>query len=50
MNKSKIILASVGGVIAVAVLAMAYFVWSGYAAKVAAVAFMPTRATLCGAW
>jgi hypothetical protein len=37
MNKSKIILASVGGVIAVAVLAMAYFVWSGYAAKVAAI-------------
>ena len=37
MNKSKIILASVGGAIAVAVLVMAYFVWSGYAAKVAAV-------------
>jgi hypothetical protein len=37
MNKSKIILASVGGVIGVAVLAMAYFVWSGYSAKVAAI-------------
>ncbi len=37
MNKSKIILASVGGVIAVAVLAMAWFVWSGYSAKVSAI-------------
>lgn len=37
MNKSKIILASVGGVIAVAVLATAFFVWSSYAAKVAAI-------------
>ena len=37
MSKSKIILASVGGVIAAAVVAMAYFVWSGYAAKVAAI-------------
>ena len=37
MNKTKIILASVGGVIAVAVLAMAWFVWSGYSAKVAAI-------------
>ena len=37
MNKSQIILASVGGVIAVAVLAMVWFVWSGYSAKVAAI-------------
>jgi hypothetical protein len=37
MNKSKIILASTGGVIAVAVLAMAFFVWSSFAAKTAAI-------------
>jgi hypothetical protein len=36
MNKSKIILISVGAVIIVAVLAMAFFVWSSFAAKVAA--------------
>lgn len=37
MNKSKIILASVGGVIGVAVLGMAVFVWNSFSAKVAAV-------------
>ena len=37
MNKSKIILASTGGVIGIAVLGMAFFVWSSFSAKVAAV-------------
>lgn len=36
MNKSKIILAATGGVLAVVALAMAYLVWRAYAAKVAA--------------
>lgn len=36
MNKSKVILAATGGVIGVAVLAMAFFVWSAYSAKTAA--------------
>ena len=37
MNKSKIILAATGGVIGVAVLVMAYLVWSAFAAKTAAI-------------
>ena len=36
MNKSKMILAVIGGVIGVAVLAMAYLVWSSLSAKTAA--------------
>lgn len=36
MNKSKIVLAATGGVIGVAVLVMAYLVWSAFAAKTAA--------------
>ena len=36
MNKSKMILAATGGVIGVAVLVMAYLVWSAYAAQTAA--------------
>ena len=36
MNKSKMILAVTGGVIGVAVLAMAYLVWSAFSAKTAA--------------
>ena len=36
MNKSKMILAATGGVIGVAVLAMAYLVWSAFSAKTAA--------------
>ena len=36
MNKSKVILAATGGVIGVAVLVMAFFVWSAYSAKTAA--------------
>jgi len=37
MNKSKIILASVGGTIGVAVLVMGYLVWTSFAAKTAAI-------------
>lgn len=37
MNKNRMILAVSGGVIGLAVLAMAYFAWSAYAAKVAAI-------------
>ena len=37
MNKTKIILASIGGAIGVAVLVMAYFTWSAFAAKTAAI-------------
>lgn len=37
MNKNRMILAVSGGVIGLAVLAMAYFTWSAYAAKVAAI-------------
>ena len=36
MNKTRIILASTGGVIAVGVLAAAYFLWSAFSAKTAA--------------
>ena len=36
MNKNRMILAASGGVIGLAVLAMAYFTWSAYSAKVAA--------------
>ena len=36
MNKTKVILSATGGTIVVAVLAMAYFVWNSYAAKIAA--------------
>lgn len=36
MNKSKIILAAIGGVAGVAALVMAYLVWSAYSAQVAA--------------
>jgi len=36
MNKSKMILAVTGGVVGVAALAMAYFVWDAYATKSAA--------------
>ncbi len=36
MNKNRMILVASGGVIGVAVLAMAYFTWSAYSAKVAA--------------
>lgn len=36
MNKTKMILAATGGAIGLAVLVMAYFVWSAYSAKVAA--------------
>lgn len=36
MNKTKMILAATGGAIGLAVLVMAYFVWSAYAAKTAA--------------
>ena len=36
MNKSKMILAATGGVIGVAVLVMAFFVWTAYSAKTAA--------------
>lgn len=36
MNKSKLILAAVGGVMGLAVLVMAYLVWDAYSAKVAA--------------
>ena len=36
MNKSKIVLAATGGVIGLAVLAMAFLVWRAFAAKVAA--------------
>ena len=36
MNKTKIILSATGGVIGVAVLAMAYLVWSAMSAKIAA--------------
>lgn len=37
MNKTKTILAATGGVIAIAVLVMAYFTWSAYSAKTAAI-------------
>jgi len=37
MNKSKIILLSVGGTIGVAVLVMGYLVWTAFAAKTAAI-------------
>lgn len=37
MSKNRMILAVSGGVIGLAVLAMAYFAWSAYAAKVAAI-------------
>lgn len=36
MNKTKIILAVIGGVVALAVLVMAYFAWSAFSAKTAA--------------
>ena len=36
MNKNRMILAASGGVIGLAVLAMAYFTWSAYSAKIAA--------------
>ena len=36
MNKTKIILAGIGGVAGLALLVMAYFTWSAYAAKTAA--------------
>ena len=37
MNKSKIILSATGGVIGLLVLVMAYFVWSSFSAKTAAI-------------
>ena len=37
MNKNRMILAAIGGVIGLAVLVMAYFTWSAYAAKTAAI-------------
>ena len=37
MNKSRMILAVIGGIVGVAVLAMAYFTWSAYSDKVAAI-------------
>ena len=36
MNTNRMILAAAGGVIALAVLVMAFFTWSAYSAKVAA--------------
>ena len=36
MNKNRVILAAAGGVIALAVLVMAFLTWLAYAAKVAA--------------
>ena len=36
MNKTKIILAGIGGAVGLAVLTMAYFTWSSYSAKTAA--------------
>ena len=36
MNKTKIILAGIGGTVGLAVLVMAYFTWSAYSAKTAA--------------
>jgi hypothetical protein len=45
MNKTKVILSATGGTIVVAVLVMAYFVWSSYSAKVAAAEGDPDEGT-----